>query len=63
LLPALFLTLGLNVAAKYRNVVLADWHSYSRGLRDWFKDGLQCSTKRKPIFAKLIDQIAVSKNF
>jgi peptidoglycan/LPS O-acetylase OafA/YrhL len=52
-----------NAAAKYRNVVLADWHSYSKGHRDWFKDGLHCSTKGKPIFAKFIGKIAVSKNF
>jgi peptidoglycan/LPS O-acetylase OafA/YrhL len=52
-----------NAAAKYRNVVLADWHSYSKGHRDWFKDGLHCSAKGKPIFAKFIGQIAVSKKF
>jgi hypothetical protein len=52
-----------NAAAKYKNVVLADWHSYSNGHRDRFKDGLHCSTKGKPIFAQFIGKIAVSKNF
>lgn len=47
-------------AAKYSNVVLADWHSYSHGHANWFKDGLHLSAKGKPIFAKFIGNIATA---
>jgi hypothetical protein len=45
------------VAADFSNTVVADWQSYSHGHSDWFKDGLHCSTKGKPIFAKFVNSV------
>lgn len=45
------------VATDFPNVVVADWYSYSHGHTDWFKDGLHCSAKGKPIFAKFVNSV------
>ncbi|MEN9710300.1 MAG: hypothetical protein RL441_292 [Actinomycetota bacterium] len=45
------------VAKTLSNVVVADWKSYSAGHHDWFKDGLHCSAKGKPIFAKFVNSV------
>jgi hypothetical protein len=47
----------VRVAKDFTNVVVADWRSYSSGHHDWFKDGLHCSTKGKPIFAKFVNSV------
>ena len=45
------------VARDFTNVFVADWYAYSRDHRDWFKDGLHCSEKGKPIFAKFVNSV------
>jgi len=48
------------VAARHDNVVLADWASYSRGKKGWFKDGLHLTEQGKPYFANFVKKAALA---